>query len=413
MKKIIGASAALLVLTSCGTPTVENPNNALQQTQSALIENVEKLQKLTPEQSKSIWTASVQIEAKEGKANLDFWYNFESDNTTYEHSGNLDIDVKIEANDPILSEMNFIGKINLDLITLKNKFFFKLNELTIDETSENNQLSLITGFTHAFKNNWYFIENLFQNPVLEIQQDYFTKQKEVVSLLKSHTLLSHISTNKNTDFYDYEVNISDEALVNFIIDLEKIGQTEENLESIITQSEIDAIKTGVADFNSVVQTNIKIDKSNLEYFILTFSHIDGSVIIENSKDNFNITMNDSVEKITALLLGTKWSTQFDAKISVIWESSESENIQLLDGSMSLKTNGKETNMTLDMVMKDEYTHEDFKINIILNDQTIANEISIEEPNNAQNFEEIIQQLTWGFIWSAIWIESDINPEINN
>jgi hypothetical protein len=65
MKKIIGASVALLALTSCGAPTVESPTDALQQNQSALIENVEKLQKLTPAQAKSVGTMAFEAQAKE------------------------------------------------------------------------------------------------------------------------------------------------------------------------------------------------------------------------------------------------------------------------------------------------------------------------------------------------------------
>jgi hypothetical protein len=54
MKKIIGASLALLTLTSCAAPKVENPSDALKQNQTAIIENVEKLQEMTPDQAKSI-----------------------------------------------------------------------------------------------------------------------------------------------------------------------------------------------------------------------------------------------------------------------------------------------------------------------------------------------------------------------
>jgi hypothetical protein len=54
MRKIIGASLALLTLASCGTPKIENPSDALKQNQTAIIENVEKLQKMTPDQAKSV-----------------------------------------------------------------------------------------------------------------------------------------------------------------------------------------------------------------------------------------------------------------------------------------------------------------------------------------------------------------------
>jgi len=54
MKKIIGASLALLTLASCGGPKVENPSDALKQNQTAIIENLESIQKMTPDQAKSV-----------------------------------------------------------------------------------------------------------------------------------------------------------------------------------------------------------------------------------------------------------------------------------------------------------------------------------------------------------------------
>jgi hypothetical protein len=54
MKKTIGASLVLLTLASCGTPKIESPIDALKQNQTAIIENVEKLQKMTPNQAKSV-----------------------------------------------------------------------------------------------------------------------------------------------------------------------------------------------------------------------------------------------------------------------------------------------------------------------------------------------------------------------
>jgi hypothetical protein len=54
MKKIIGASLILLTLASCGQTKIESPTDALKQNQTAIIENLEKLQKMTPDQAKSV-----------------------------------------------------------------------------------------------------------------------------------------------------------------------------------------------------------------------------------------------------------------------------------------------------------------------------------------------------------------------
>ena len=252
MKKILGASIALLTLTSCGAPTIEGPADALQKNQSALIENVETLYKMTPEQARSVGNMSFEVTANEGKANGNIGYDFQANQATYETSGNLTMDMSLEASDPAMATMNTSGNMSLDLITLKDKVLFKLNSLNVDGADTNPQLGMITAMTAPFQNNWYFVENASANPMMELQQELLTKQKEVISLMKKHTLLGHVSTNENADFYDYEVELNQEGVVNFMKDLETLGQTEENSESLLTQTEIDDIKAGVAEFNKEV-----------------------------------------------------------------------------------------------------------------------------------------------------------------
>jgi hypothetical protein len=300
--------------------------------------------------------------------------------------------MNLEASDPIMAAMNMSGDLSLDLITLKNKVLFKLNSLNINGSDENPQLAMVTAMTAPFQNSWYFINNAAENPMMAIQQELLTKQKEVVALMKKHTMLSHVATNENADFYDYQVQLNEEGLVNFMTELEKLGQTEENTESLLSQDEIDDIKEGVVEFNKEVKGNIKIDKTNLEYFTLTFTHEDGSVVIENTKKNFNITMNDNDEKITMSFLGTKSKTKFDALITVVAEKSENETMNLIDGTMSFETDGKKSDMTLAMNIKDEFTNEDLKINFSLSDMTTAHDVVIQEPADAKNFEEVIAQM---------------------
>ena len=252
MKKIIGASVALLALTSCGAPTVESPTDALQQNQTALIENVEKLQKLTPAQAKSVGTMTFEAKAKEGKASGTIGYDFQANQDTYETAGNLTMNMNLEASDPMMAAMNMSGDLSLDLITLKNKVLFKLNSLNMNGSDENMQVAMVSAMIAPFQNNWYFINNTAENPMMAIQQELLTKQKEVVALMKKHTMLSHVATNENADAYDYEVQLNEEAVVNFMTELEKLGQTEKNSESLLTQTEIDDIKAGVAEFNKEV-----------------------------------------------------------------------------------------------------------------------------------------------------------------
>ncbi len=408
MKKFIGASVALLALTSCGAPTIEGPADALQKNQSALIENVEKLHKMTPEQAKSVWTITFNASAKEGSAQWNVSYDFLGNQTTYEASWNLAIDVSLESADTAMASMNMSGNLDLDLITLKNKILFKLNSLNINGADQNPTLALISGFAAPFQNNWYFVDNAAQSPMMEIQQELLTKQKDIVQLMKKHILLSHVSTNENADYYDYEVQLNQESIVNFMKDLEALGQTEENSESLLTQTEIDNITKAVNNFNTEIKGNIKIDKSNLEYFILTFSHSDGSLVIENSKMNFNITMNDTIEKITLSFLGTKAKTKFDALIKVVAQKSETETINLVDGKMNITTDGKKSDINLELVVKDEFTNDDLKLNVTMSDTTTAETVTIEEPSDAKDFEEVVTQMRGGMMWAPVPMETQID-----
>jgi hypothetical protein len=74
------------------------------------------------------------------------------------------------------------------------------------------------------------------------------------------------------------------------------------------------------------------------------------------------------------------------------QESEDKIIELINGSMSIKTNGENSEMTLAMTVKDEYTDEELKINFTLNDTTTAEDVTIEEPSDAKNFEEVIGQM---------------------
>jgi hypothetical protein len=60
--------------------------------------------------------------------------------------------------------------------------------------------------------------------------------------------------------------------------------------------------------------------------------------------------------------------------------------------MNIKTDGKKSEMTLAMTVKDEDTNEELKMNFSLSDTTTAEDVIIEEPSDAKNFEEVIGQM---------------------
>ena len=88
---------------------------------------------------------------------------------------------------------------------------------------------MITGMVSQFQNNWYFVD-MPENAGTAFNQELLTKQKEIVALTKKHSLLAHVATNENADFYDYDVELNEESVVNFLTELETLGKKEESKE---------------------------------------------------------------------------------------------------------------------------------------------------------------------------------------
>jgi hypothetical protein len=306
--------------------------------------------------------------------------------------------LNVESSDPMLASMNMSGDMSLDLITLKDKVLFKLNSLNIDRADENPQLAMFTAMTAPFQNNWYFVNNIAENPMMAIQQALLIKQKEVIARMKKHIMLTHVATNENADYYDYDVALNEDSVVNFLTELETLGKKEENnevadiateetTESMLSASEIADIKATVQNFNKEVKGNIKINKSNLEYFTLTFSHTDGGFTLENTETSLNMTLNDTVEKVEISYKGTKSLTKLDGTILAVQDTKE-----LLNGTLVIETDGTTSNIAFTATAKDEFTGEEVKININVADTTTAQDIIIEEPTDAADFQEAVTQM---------------------
>lgn len=401
MKKIIWASLILFTLASCGAPKIENAADALQQNQITIIKNLEAIQKMTPDQAKSIWEISFALEAQEGRVDASIKYDFKANQTTYETAGNIAIDFNVETNKEWVSPVwNTSGGINLDLITLKNKILFKLNALDINTAEENFQLGIITAMVPQFKNNWYFID-IPDNTSSIFNQELLMKQKEVIALAKKHSLLAHINTNENTDFYDYNVKLNEEGVVNFLMKLKALWKTKTNTGALLSENDITNIKATVINFNQELKWNIKIDKSNLEYFILTFSHEDGAFTLENTETTLNIKINDIQEKTEFSYKGTKSWTKLDGNFLAIRDTKE-----LLNGTLTIKFDGTTTDIVFNATAKDESTDEEFKINIQVTDTTTAEEVIIEEPADTSDFQEVIGQMMNGIMWAPIQMGTD-------
>jgi hypothetical protein len=174
-------------------------------------------------------------------------------------------------------------------------------------------------------------------------QELLIKQKEIVALTKKHSILAHVSTNENTDFYDYDVELNEESVINFLTELESLGQKENNKkiadmaaeetnDTMLSETDIADIKATVQNFNKEVKGNIKINKSNLEYFTLTFSHTDGGFTLENTETALNIIVNDTMEKAEISYKATKSAGKLDGIIMAIQDSKE-----LMNGTLVIET----------------------------------------------------------------------------
>jgi hypothetical protein len=261
-----------------------------------------------------------------------------------------------------------------------------LNTLDIKGGEDNFQLGMITGIVSQFQNNWYFIE-IPDNAGLTFNQELLTKQKEIVALAKKHSILAHVATNENADYYDYDVALNEDSVVNFLTELETLGQTETDTASTLSETEIADIKATVQNFNKEVKGNIKINKSNLEYFTLTFSHSDGGFTLENTETTLNMIVNDTVEKAEISYKATKSAGKLDGIISAIQNTKE-----LINGSLSIESDGTTTDVAFTVNAKEELTGEEFKMNIHIADTTTAEDVVIEEPTDAADFQEVVAQI---------------------
>jgi hypothetical protein len=69
--------------------------------------------------------------------------------------------------------------------------------------------------------------------------------------------------------------------------------------------------------------------------------------------------------------------------------------------MSVETDGKKSNMSLSMKVKDEYSDEELNINFSLSDETTETQVKIEEPADAKNFEEVVAQMMGGMMGAPV------------
>lgn len=383
MKKIIILVTMLIILTSC-TPKIENPSDALEQNQQAILKNIEKLNKLTSKEGNSNGDFSIAINSKEADMEATAKYDFNFQNYGNQIDSNVKIDFNTEIkNKNLFPVKNISGNVDLNLISLKDKVFFKLNEFKINNIEKISELSMITDMISPFIKKWYFIdlpkdENNFIDTDLLIQSS-----KGIINILQKNTILEFVKENENENFYDYDVKINSKNVISIN---EQFLQLIEQKDKLTEENKLN-IESDIKRFNENIKINIKIDKKDLDFFTIKFTSKQWTLIIENKENQLNISFSDNINYLSFEFL---WKKSFGKlEWTIILKEGKKE---LFNWNISFKSNWKKTNILFEWIVKDNW--EELKIKLSLNDKITKKSIQIEEPKNSEDFKNVLYWIMW-------------------
>lgn len=412
MKKILASWFALVLLSSCGTNTFETPQEALLENQKQIVEKLEKISDLTPAQANSTGKMDFSIESTDLNLAAIMSYNFDANQETWDTSGNMNISIDGNIDENMgLPVSDFAGKLDFDLIALKNKLFFKVNNLDISKPAEDSTVAMITWLASPYLEKWYFIEDAL-NQAQWANLNMIQFQNEFIEVLKTQRLLNHVATNENENFYDYQVELNSETLINITKKINNLSAADES--SQLTQEDFDYIKQDIQTLNESMDMNIRISKENVEHFIFTISDENATFTIENNDTNLNLQMVDSNIDMKFDFLGTKK----DNGISTQIKASQGEE-DLLLWVLNIVTDGKNTNVEFEATANSQ--GEEMKITMNLDDVTTKQNVQIVAPEDSNDFQEVIMQVMGAMLgWTQIpgetsfqndQIEVEISQEI--
>lgn len=415
MKKTIIGWAALLTLASCGTASIDTPQDALRENQIALIEKMEASDYLSISSWNSVWTIDFDITAQEWKTSWGINYDTDFEEYGTNSSSSIQVKLNVEAEESPLPGLEKIAwGIDFSLISLKDKILFKLDSLSIDEIEKNPQLAIFTWMVAPFQNKWFFIENPSQ-PQLDIQKNIFKNYKQFMTIIKDNTVLELVKENENSNFYDYDVKLSNEVISKIIkettilwewkeTDLVESTDTEINaIDLPKTELTEDDIQKMINDINESVTMNMKMNKSNLENFVLTITHEDWTGIIENTETNFNITFESTKENTIwtfVWIKSPKW---------LVWDILiKSEEKEILTWKLNIELWEETSNVSIEWQSTTDWETLEFKLN--LSDKTIEKAVEIVEPEETVNFEEMLGSMMGWLMWGASFWANELNEE---
>jgi len=393
MKKIILSSIVLLTLTSCGTVTKEDisPDKMLNQNQSSLIEKLEDSINYTPKQWVSEWAVQFGVESKEWTLNWEINYGLNFAKSWQEFDWEIKIELNAKIEDKTLSPIEKIGwALSLSLLQKEaNKVFFKLNKLTVDWADEIPQMAMATWLIAPYLEKWYFI-NLPKNSELPFDKKLIiTNQKEILKSLKNNTLFKVVKENENSDFYDYDIELNSENIINIYKEVKSLIAPELELTEEETKEYEDWIKEAITKFNSEVKTNIKIDLSNSEFFTFTLTNEskESTLILENTKEEFNIDLNSNSEKAIFTFKwkkSSKW-IKWDIILNI-------EKKEIFKWNSLIEIDWNE--YSFEIGWKTEIEWNEVTVSFKISDKTKEKSITIEEPSDASDFQKVVESVMW-------------------
>jgi len=363
---------------------------------------------MTPKQANSVGKMDFNITGDELNLSANLGYNFDVDQQTWDSSGNLQLDIDGSIQQDLgLGLQELAAKIDFDLITLKNKIFFKLNTLDISKPAENPSIAMIQQLSAPYLEKWYFLEDSL-GEMQNASVNMLVFEEKFYNILNTQRLFNHVATQENQNYYDYEVDINSETIINIAQEINNLAGMDEANQ--LTQQDFDMIKQDIADFNQQTKINIRIDKENTQHFIMTFTDENATFTIENTKENLNFLFLEGNSDTKVEIIGTKNLTGLSNVITV-----KHADIDVLNGTLDISKNGKNTNMDFQAVTNQD--QQEIEISMTLEDTTMKKDINITPIEDATDFQEVIMQTIWGmmnatYVDESTSFEDEFNEEFN-
>lgn len=259
---------------------------------------------------------------------------------------------------------------NLDLVTIKNKFFFKLNSFNIDGGDDNFGLAIISGFTTPFQQQWFFIEDS-----LGLYADAFNTEtlldnrQSFLDLMQDYPVLEYLSENENKDFHDYQVQLHE---ANILSILTQINQEHDN--TLMSEEEIADIQVMIQDINAEMTGNIKINPKKNSYFTFSFGNEDANIVFENTAKTLALSLNEFDTQTLVSYRADKTFTGLNGVIQV-----NEAGTEILSGTLDLKVGKETSSMDMSLTSIDEFSGEEVSIDFQMNDTTTEAEVDVVAP----------------------------------